>query len=108
MAVKKIDRDQWQKYFDTFYRKYLKDQQPEYVEIQVMSESLGVQPEIQWMVLKGITYDPKSDILEIQVDKMEHLISQPEEIYVEEIDNGWLTGIEVIQRGGEKNLIEIR
>lgn len=108
MASKKISRKQWQKYFDTFTHRYLKDQQPEYVEIQVMSDSLGVQPETSWMVLRGITYDPRSDNLQIQVDKMEHMISQPEEIYVEEMENGWITAMQVVQKSGEKNIIEIR
>lgn len=108
MAVKKIDQQEWQKYFDTFTLKYLKDEQPEYIEVQVMSENMGVQPEIQWMVLKGITYDPKSDLLEIQVNKMEHLITEPKEIYVEEAEDGWMTGMQIIQKNGEKNLIDIR
>lgn len=108
MKSKKISKKQWQKYFDSFSIKYLKDDQPEYVEIQVLSEEIGVQPETQWMPLRGITYDPKSDILEIQVDKMEHLISHPTEIYVNEEDNGWLTGMMVIRQDGEKNIIDIR
>lgn len=108
MAAKKISKKEWRKYFDTFSMKYLKDDQPEYVEIQVMSEAIGVQPETQWMPLLGITYDPKSDILEIQVDNLEHFISHPNEIYVEEMEDGWITGMQITQKGGEKNIIEIR
>ena len=106
--AKKIHKKDWQKYFDTFSHKFLKDKQPEYIEIQVMSEQIGVQPGTSWTILKGITYDPKSDILEIQVDKMDHMISHPEEIYVEEVEDGWVTGMQVTQRGGERNIIDIR
>lgn len=105
---KKIAKKQWQKYFDTFSQKFLKDDQPEYVEIQIISEEIGVQPETKWTILKGLTYDPKSDILEVQVENMEHNISHPEEIYVNEEENGWLTGMMVIQEGGEKNILDIR
>lgn len=105
---KKIEKKQWQKYFDTFSLKFLKDEQPEYIEIQVMSEEIGVQPGTKWTLLKGITYDPKSDILEIQVEKMEHIIAHPKEIFVNEEENGWLTGMMVIQKGGERNIIDIR
>jgi hypothetical protein len=108
MDSKKITKKEWQKYFDTFSGKYLKDEQPEYVEIQVMSEEFGVHSETKWTVLKGITYDPKNDILEIQVDEMEHLISHPKEIYVNEEQDGWLSGILVIQKDGERNVIDIR
>jgi len=108
MATKKIEKKEWSKYFDNFSIKYLKDEQPEYVEIQILSEVLGLQPETKWMILKGITYDHKSDLLEIQTDEMEHLIAHPDEIYVEELDDGWLAGLEVTQKSGEKNIIDIR
>lgn len=104
----KISKKLWQKYFDNFSLKYLKDDQPEYIEIKVLSEDIGVQDAIQWTPLKGITYDPKSDVLEIQVDKMEHLISHPSEIYVNEEKDGWLTGMMVIRKDGERNIIDIR
>jgi hypothetical protein len=108
MKSKKISKRQWQKYFDSFSLKYLKDEQPEYIEIQVLSEDMGAQHEIAWTPLKGITYDPKSDILEIQIEKLDHLISHPEEIYVNEEDSGWLTGMMVVRRDGEKSIIDIR
>ena len=108
MATKKISKKEWQKYFDSFSHKFLKDQQPEYIEIQVMSNDIGVQPATGWTILRGITYDPKSDMLEIQVDDLEHNITHPKEIYVEEVEDGWVTGIEVINKEGEKNIFDIR
>ncbi len=108
MKSKKITKKQWQKYFDAFSIKYLKDDQPEYIEIQLLSEDMGAQQEIQWTPLRGITYDPKSDILEIQVDKMDHLISHPKEIYVNEEKDGWLTGMMVVRNDGERSIIDIR
>lgn len=108
MKSKKITKKQWQNYFDTFSIKYLKDEQPEYIEIQLLSKDIGAQQEIRWTPLRGITYDPKSDILEIQVDKMDHLISHPKEIYVNEEKDGWLTGMMVIRSDGERSIIDIR
>ncbi|WP_440998796.1 DUF5335 family protein [Fodinibius sp. SL11] len=108
MDSKKISKQEWQRYFDAFSIKYLKDKRPEYIEIQVLSEDMGAQNEIKWTPLKGITYDPKSDILEIQIDKLDHLISHPQEIYVNEEDNGWLTAMMVVRRDGEKSIIDIR
>lgn len=108
MESQKISKKQWQKYFDNFSLKFLKDNQPEYIELQVLSEDIGAQQAIQWTPLKGITYDRKSDILEIQVDKMEYLISHPSEIYVNEEKGGWLTAMMVIRKDGERNIINIR
>lgn len=108
MAVLKLDKKEWAVYFDTFSKKFLKDEQPEYVEIRVMSEEIGVQPETQWTLLKGISYDPKGDVLDVSVDQLNRRIFHPTEIYVDEEDNGWLTSIEVVEQDGTKDIIEIR
>jgi uncharacterized protein YuzE len=108
MDSKKITKKKWQRYFDDFSLTYLKDDQPEYIEIQLVSKDMGVQPQTGWTVLEGISYDPKSDVLVIQVDKMEHMIAHPHQIFVNEEDNGWITGMMVVQKNGEQNIIDIR
>lgn len=108
MAIKEIEKNEWQNYFDTFSKKYLKDEEPEYVEITVLDDSAGAQLESNWMPLRGITYDDKNDLLEIELDKLKRLIRHPEKIYVDEADTGWLLSFEVIQRDGTKDIIETR
>jgi hypothetical protein len=41
MKLKKISKRQQRKYFDKFTLKYLKDEQPEYIDIQLLSEDIG-------------------------------------------------------------------
>lgn len=108
MSIKEIEKKEWQNYFDNFSKKYLKDEEPEYVEITVLDNSSGAQLESNWMPLYGITYDDKNDLLEIEMDKLKRLIRQPEKIYVDEADNGWLLSFEVVQRDGTKDIIETR
>lgn len=108
MAIKKLEKTEWRNYFNSFSKKFLKDKQPEYAEIRVLSDTLGMQPETQWMLLKGITYDDKSDLLDIQLDKLNRLIHHPEKIYVDEADEGWLLSFEVVQPDGIKSIIELR
>ncbi|MDX1638115.1 MAG: DUF5335 family protein [Balneolaceae bacterium] len=108
MAVKKIDKTEWLTYFDNFSKNFLKDTQPEYAEIRVLSGEMGVQPETGWTLLKGISYDPKDDVLDISVDKLTRLIFHPAEINVEQDQNGWVTSIEVTETDGTKDIIEIR
>ena len=85
MAVKKISQKWWQKYFDTFSFKHRKDEQPEYIEVQLTSENLDVQSQMPWIVPKRITCDSKSDLLEIRVDTMEHVILHHKGIFIEEV-----------------------
>lgn len=108
MAIKKIEKTRWGTYFDTFSKTFLKDDQPEYAEIRVLSEEMGVQPETQWMPLKGISYDQKGNILDIDLEELNRMIINPVDIYVDQDDTGWLTSIEVIESDGTKNIIEIR
>jgi hypothetical protein len=108
MAIKKIDKTDWMVYFDTFSKKFLKDKQPEYAEIRVMSDEIGVQSETQWTPLMGISYNPKDDTLDINVEHLNRMIVHPVEIYVDQEENGWLTSIEVTESDGTKDIIEIR
>ncbi len=108
MPIREVEKEEWQNYFDTFSKKYLKDEEPEYVEITVLNDSNGVQLESNWMPLRGITYDDKNDLLEIELDKLKRLIRYPEKIYVDEADNGWLLSFEIIESDGTKNIIETR
>ncbi|WP_020403277.1 DUF5335 family protein [Gracilimonas tropica] len=108
MAIKKIEKKEWQPYFDNFSKKYLKDKKPEYVEIRILSKEIGEQPETKWMPLKGLSYDSRSDTFEVQVDGLNRVINHPQEIYVDEEKSGWILSFEVLEKDGTKNIIETR
>ena len=69
---------------------------------------MGDQPETKWMLLKGLSYDSKGDVLEIQLDGLNRMINNPKEIYVDEEKSGWILSFEVIEKDGTKNIIETR
>lgn len=108
MAIKKIERDKWRSYFDGFSKKYLMDKEPEYIEIRVLNNEIGDQTETHWMPLKGLSYDDRGDLLEIQVDGLNRMINHPQEIFIDEEKSGWILSMEVIEKDGTKNIIETR
>ncbi|MBD3616292.1 MAG: DUF5335 family protein [Gracilimonas sp.] len=108
MPIKMIHREEWTNYFDSFSKKYLKDKQPEYAEIRILSKDMGDQPETSWLPLKGLSYDSRNDMLEIQFDDLNRVINHPKEIYVDEEKSGWILSFEVIENDGTKNIIETR
>lgn len=108
MAIKEIKKKEWQNYFNNFSKKYLNDNQPEYAEIRVLTDTMGSQPETKWLNLLGITYDDRGDLLEIQVDNLKRFIYHPDKIFVDESDDGWLLSFEVIQKDGTRDIIETR
>lgn len=103
MATRKLQSKEWKPYFDHF-AKELEDNQ---VTIEVMGQQIGSQTQSEWTPLTGITYDPKNNLLEIATENIDHLISKPREIYVEDDIEG-LHSLEAIDPDGNKHIIRLK
>ncbi len=108
MAVRKLEKSQWESYFDEFDKKYREGQVPaKEVQIEIVNEEIGDQVETWWQPLVGLSYDPKDDEFEVAAEKHDHLIHKPVEIYVDEDVDGLKT-VEVVQEDGTKHIIKLR
>ena len=107
MAIRTLPRAEWNVYFDAFSGAQNLTDRIDYAEIRVLSPEDGAQTQARWLPLLGLTYDPKDDLLEVQVEGLDHLVGHPETIYVDE-DEGRLNRFEVVRRSGEMETIEIR
>jgi len=76
-------------------------------EIEVASLRLGDQIEAEWLPLIGITYDPNDDIVEVALEGLDHLITRPREVYVEDGSNG-VSALEVVDADDVKQIIRLR
>lgn len=103
MTIRKLEKPEWRPFLD-FVSKLLEAKE---AEIEVASLDLGDQVMAEWLPLLGITYDPKDDVVEIALDGLDHMISQPREIYV---DNGaeTLTSIEIVDAKGVKQIVNLK
>ena len=104
MATVKLDKAAWQKAFDQMSKSELVGKQ---VEIEVTGLAIGDQIEQEWIQLLGITYDPKSDLIEILVEGLDHLIPKPREIWVEHGAAG-LASMEVVGADDVCQIIRLR
>ncbi len=102
MATRKLAKSEWQSYFDRVSQSLGTKQ----VEIEVASLGIGDQVAANQLALKGLTYDPKSDALEIVTEALDHMIRNPAEIYVEESYDGLVT-VEVLDSDGYKQIIKL-
>jgi hypothetical protein len=100
---RKIPRTDWRVYFDRMSRAM----EPMQAELEVASLALGDQIEAEWVPLIGITYDPKDDILEIALEDLDHMISEPQEIWVDEIGLS-LASLEVVDAEGTRQILKLR
>jgi hypothetical protein len=103
MTTRKLDKTQWRTFFDRLSTT-LEGKQ---AEIEIASLRLGDQVEADWLPLLGIAYDPNDDIVEVALEGLDHLISKPRELYVEEGPGG-LTALEIIDADDVKQIVKLR
>jgi len=105
MATRRLERTEWKSFFDTVTKRLASVEG----RLEVVSEELGDQLEVDWSFVEGISYDPKDDVLEIQFSEgaHEHLIQNPTEVYVEE-EAGALKAVEVIKEDGTRFILQLR
>jgi hypothetical protein len=107
-TTKKVPREQWQDVLDRFTKRYLRDDLPEAITIDHLSPELGDQVAVEEARLLGITYDPKSNVLEVLLHDVDHLVFQPKELSVAEEEEGFLAWIEIVRDDDTKEILKIR
>lgn len=107
-TTRKLSKDQWGSYFDTFSRKFLRGVNPEDADIKVLSPEIGAQEGTRHARLQGITYDRKDNVLEILLKNHDHLVFDPQEVWVDEEDNGFVNTIEIVRKDDTREIIELR
>ncbi|MEA2917886.1 MAG: hypothetical protein QOJ15_9967 [Bradyrhizobium sp.] len=101
--ARQLEKSQWRAYFDRMSKALLGKR----AEIEVASLKLGDQIAAEWLPLRGISYDPKNDVIEIALDGVDHLIHKPREIYVEE-QGLELSSLEVVDAEGAHQIVVLR
>lgn len=103
MTTRKLERSEWQKYFDEV-AKHLPSMK---VGVSIMGDDIGVQLETEDSALLGISYDSNDGIFEVATPSISHRVANPKEIHVRE-EGGTLSSIEVMTQDDMKQVIELR
>lgn len=103
MATRKLDKTEWQAYFD----RVAKTLGARSVEIEVASLNLGHLVEADWVPLIGLSYDPRDDVLEVATEPVDHLIHHPREVDVDEQAEG-LRAVRVVDADGNQQIISLK
>jgi hypothetical protein len=106
-----LTAERWQEYFDSITPNI----DGMLATIEVMSEELGDQLDVQQLPLQAIGYDPKDNMLEVAVGGrgvrypvvLRHFISDPQTISIEESSSLRPTAILVTDTGGVRTLIRV-
>lgn len=75
-------------------------------EIDVLALDIGAQVEARAVPLLGLAYDHKSDLIEVALDGLDHLIRQPRELSAHEEEDG-LMSIRVVDEDDVTQIIKL-
>jgi hypothetical protein len=103
MAMRKLEKSEWRPFLDALSKSLVGKR----AEIEVASLDLGDQIEAEFLPLLGIVFDNKDDTVEIALEGVDHLISNPREIYVDIASTG-LTNIEITDSDGRRHIVQLR
>jgi hypothetical protein len=109
--TQELAADRWAEYFDALAQR----SDGHLVTIEVMSEQLGDQTDVERLPLQAIGYDPKDDLLEVSVGGrstrypvvLRHFISSPQTVSVEEVAGSSPSAILVTDASGVRTLIRL-
>jgi hypothetical protein len=103
MAIHQVPQAEWRSFFDRMSKVLL----GKWAEIEVASLDLGDQIVAEWIPMIGITYDSRDDLLDVALDRSNHLIRHPKEIAVEEGELG-LESVAVVDADGARQVIHLK
>ena len=103
-----IPQDRLAEYFEEFTKRFLQDGAVEEVDVEVLSTDLGDQYVAEKVRLMGITYEPKTNSLELELDSGDHRIDAPKEVWTIEENDGFVSTIEVVRKDSTKDIVKIR
>ncbi len=96
-----LDKSTWQDELIRLWRKMDgKD-----VQIEVEALNLGDQIEADFVPLKGLSYDPKDDVVQVWTGELDHMIQHPKSIELA-VEGGRLLSIHITDADGEVHLIK--
>ena len=78
----------------------------ERAEVEIAGLKSGDHIEARWVPLIGITYESKGDVLEIALERLDHLIHRPRDIVVTDSPEG-LESMEVVDSEGRKQIVKL-
>lgn len=101
--LRTLPQPEWRDFFDRTSRSLL----GKWAEIEVASLRLGDQVIAEWIPLLGITYDSRDDVIDVALDRINHLIPHPHDIVVEETPVG-LASVAVIDGAGARQTVRLK
>lgn len=103
MAETVLARSEWGAFVDRLSRLL----EGSLTEIEVAALGIGDQRQTEWLPLLGLAFDPKSDLFEVAVQGLDHLIRDPESLVVQQ-EGALVRSLVVATRSGDRHVLRFR
>ena|SRR5258707_14277219 len=107
IETRRVPNDQLKAYFDTFTKHFLLRESTNAIDVEVLSQDWGDQFAAEGAHLYGITYDPKDNALEFEIEGGDHRITKPQEVWTAEEFDGFVKAIEVVRDDGTREIAKV-
>jgi hypothetical protein len=102
-TLRTVPQSEWRSFFD----RMSKALPGKLAEIEVASLDLGDQIIAEWVPLIGVTYDSKDDLVDVALDRLDHLIRHPKDITASETEDG-LASIAIVDAENARQEVKFR
>jgi hypothetical protein len=105
-----LRRDQWRLYFDDLSRRLATTR----ATVEIEAPELGAQVQADELLLTGISYDDRDDLLVVGLspggptESLEHMVSSPQRIWVDSSTDLLPSTIEVEDAEGQRTLVRLQ
>ena len=107
LETTRVPNDQLKTYFDKFTRHFLLRESTDAVDVEILSLDSGDQFAAEGAHLYGITYDPKDNALEFEIEGGDHRVTKPKGVWTAEEFDGFVKAIEIVRDDGTREVARV-
>jgi hypothetical protein len=108
IETRRIPDNQLEGYFAHFTKNFLMRESTNSIDIEVLGKDSGDQFEAEGARIFGMTFDPKENALEFELEAGDHRVVKPKEIWVAEEPDGFIKAIEVVREDGTREVAKVK
>jgi hypothetical protein len=107
LETTRVPNDQLKTYFDKFTKHFLLREFTNAMDVEILSPDWGDQIAAEAAHLYGITYDPKDNALEFELEGGDHRVTKPKEVWTAEELDGFVKAIEIVRDDGTREIARV-
>lgn len=108
IETRRIPDNQLEGYFAHFTRNFLMRDSTNSIDIEVLGNDSGDQFEAEGARIFGVSFDPRENSLEFELEAGDHRVVKPKEIWVAEEPDGFIKAIEVVREDGTREVAQVK